>query len=194
MSSDCLLLALPQGLERQRIEGWQSCRFALGEGEEQGFQRTRTPPGTWTAPEQVTLRGRPGDSAVWYRTEFTHPGWGERTLLRFDGAFTAANVWLNGRLLGSHFGFPGHFGFDISSFLETSNVLAVCVEAGEHAGPAAGSAGRPAGRGRAVVAARPGRPGLAGAGRQRGGRVPRQLLAPAAGRRRGDPADLHPQP
>ena len=121
-------------MERQRIEGWRCCRFALGEGEEQGFQRTRTPSGTWVAPEQVTMRGRPGDSAVWYRTEFSHPGWGERTLLRFDGAFTAANVWLNGRLLGSHFGFPGHFGFDISSFLEPSNVLAVCVEAGSMPG------------------------------------------------------------
>lgn len=121
-------------MERQRIEGWQCRRFALGEGEEQGFQRTRTPAGTWIAPDQFTLRGRPGDSAAWYRTEFTHPGWGERTLLRFDGAFTAANVWLNGRLLGSHFGFPGHFGFDISSFLETSNVVAVCVEAGSMPG------------------------------------------------------------
>ena len=121
-------------MDRQRIEGWQCRRFALGEGEEQGFQRTRTPAGAWSEPGQVTLRGRPGDSAVWYRTEFTHPGWGDRTLLRFDGAFTAANVWLNGRLLGSHFGFPGHFGFDISSFLETSNVLAVCIEAGSMPG------------------------------------------------------------
>ena len=84
--------------------------------------------------DQLTVRGRPGDSAVWYRTEFAHPGWGDRTLLRFDGAFTAANVWLNGRLLGSHFGFPGHFGFDISSFLEANNTLAVCVEAGSRPG------------------------------------------------------------
>lgn len=134
MSSDCLLLALPQGLERQRLEGWGHRRFALGEGEEQGFHRPRVPAGEWAPLDPLTLRGRPNDSAVWYRTEFTHPGWGDRTLLRFDGAFTAANVWLNGRLLGSHFGFPGHFGFDISSYLETSNVLAVCVEAGSRPG------------------------------------------------------------
>lgn len=130
VSSDCLLLALPQGLERQRLEGWETRRFELGEGEEQGFHRARRPPGDWATADQLTVRGRPGDSAVWYRTEFAHPGWGDRTLLRFDGAFTAANVWLNGRLLGSHFGFPGHFGFDISSFLEPTNVVAVCVEAG----------------------------------------------------------------
>ncbi|MFN2466346.1 MAG: beta galactosidase jelly roll domain-containing protein [Candidatus Dormibacteria bacterium] len=134
MSSDCLLLALPQGLERQRLDGWVHRRFPLGEGEEQGYHRPRTPSGEWASLDQLTLRGRPGDSAAWYRAEFTHPGWGDRTLLRFDGAFTAANVWLNGRLLGSHFGFPGHFGFDISSFLETSNVLAVCVEAGSRPG------------------------------------------------------------
>ena len=82
----------------------------------------------------MTMRGRPGASSVWYRAEFGHPGWGERTLLRFDGAFTAANVWLNGRLLGSHYGFPGHFGFDISSYLETKNVVAVCVQALDGAG------------------------------------------------------------
>jgi hypothetical protein len=134
VSSDCLLLALPQGLERQRLEGWEYRRFPLGEGEEQGLHRARTPPGQWTAIDRMTLRGRPDDSAAWYRTEFPHPGWGERTLLRFDGAFTAANVWLNGRLLGSHFGFPGHFGFDISSFLEPTNVVAVCVEAGSRPG------------------------------------------------------------
>jgi hypothetical protein len=127
-------MALPQGLERQRLEGWGHRRFALGEGEEQGFHRPRVPAGEWGPLDPLTLRGRPDDSAVWYRTEFTHPGWGDRTLLRFDGAFTAANVWLNGRLLGSHFGFPGHFGFDISSYLETSNVLAVCVEAGSRPG------------------------------------------------------------
>ncbi|MGI8609354.1 MAG: hypothetical protein ACR2MY_09035 [Candidatus Dormibacteria bacterium] len=134
MSSDCLLLALPQGLERQRLDGWRTRRFALGEGEEQGYQRVPTPSGDWVPADQLTVRGRPGDSAVWYRTEFSHPGWGDRTLLRFDGGFTAANVWLNGRLLGSHFGFPGHFGFDISSFLEANNVVAVCVEAGSRPG------------------------------------------------------------
>gem|GEM_PF-2858640 len=139
MSSDCLPLALPQGLERQRLDGWRSRRFPLGEGEEQGFQRFRAPGGEWAAANRLTVRGRPGDSAIWYRTDFAHPGWFDRTLLRFDGAFTAANVWLNGRLLGSHFGFPGHFGFDISSFLEARNVLAVCVEAGSRPGQLPGA-------------------------------------------------------
>jgi len=134
VTSDCLLLSLPQGIDRQRLGGWRHQLFDLGEGEEQGYHRSGRPPGKWAEPETMTLRGRPEESSVWYRTEFSHPGWAERTLLRFDGAFTAANVWLNGKLLGSHYGFPGHFGFDISSYLETSNVVAVCVQASDVGG------------------------------------------------------------
>jgi len=39
-----------------------------------------------------------------------------------------ANVWLNGRLLGSHYGYFAPFSFDVSSYLLEENVLAVCVE------------------------------------------------------------------
>jgi hypothetical protein len=134
VTSDCLPLSLPQGLDRQRLDGWRHQLFDLGEGEEQGYHRAGRPAGTWAPLDAMTLRGRPRASSVWYRAEFAHPGWGERTLLRFDGAFTAANVWLNGKLLGSHYGFPGHFGFDISSYLETKNVVAVCVQALDGAG------------------------------------------------------------
>ncbi len=138
MTSDSLLLSLPQGLDRQRLDDWRRQVFDLGEGEEQGYHRAPTPPGEWAEVDAMTMRGRPDASSVWYRAEFAHPGWAERTLLRFDGAFIAANVWLNGKLLGSHYGFPGHFGFDISSHLETSNVIAVCVQAPDAAGQLGG--------------------------------------------------------
>jgi Glycosyl hydrolases family 2, sugar binding domain/Glycosyl hydrolases family 2 len=134
VTSDCLTLSLPQGLDRQRLTGWRHQFFDLGEGEEQGYHRVGPPAGEWEPLEATTVRGRPAASSVWYRADFGHPGWSERTLLRFDGAFTAANVWLNGKLLGSHYGFPGHFGFDISSYLETQNVIAVCVQALDGAG------------------------------------------------------------
>src|SRR5258708_5697582 len=134
VSSDCLLLSLPQGLDRQRRDGWRRQVFDLGEGEEQGYHRATRPPGEWAEVDAMTMRARPEASSVWYRTEFAHPGWAERTLLRFDGAIIAGNVRVNGKLLGSHYGFPGHFGFDISSYLETSNVLAVCVQAPDVAG------------------------------------------------------------
>jgi hypothetical protein len=129
VASDCLLLTLPQGLDRQRVNGWQRQHFDLGEGEEQGYHRAARPPGEWLPDEALTVRGGPEAMSVWFRAEFARPGWGERTVLRFDGAFLAANVWLNGRLLGSHYGYPGSFGFDISSFLEATNTIAVCVQA-----------------------------------------------------------------
>jgi hypothetical protein len=134
VTSDCLLLPLPQGLDRKRIDGWRHQVFDLGEGEEQGYHRSPGPPGSWQPIEALTLKGRPGATSVWFRAEFSRPGWEDRTVLRFDGAFTAANVWLNGRLLGSHYGYPGAFGFDISSFLEPTNQLAVCVQATEEPG------------------------------------------------------------
>jgi hypothetical protein len=130
VTSDCILLSLPQGLERTRVEGWTQQFFDLGEGEEQGYHRPHQAPGVWAPPPAtMTLRGGPERTSVWYRSQFTHPGWAERTLLRFDGAFMAANVWLNGRLLGSHYGSPGPFGFDISSFLQVENSISVCVQA-----------------------------------------------------------------
>ncbi len=129
VTSDCLLLTLPQGLDRQRVSGWHFQLFDLGEGEEQGYHRAAMPSGSWEPMDALTGRGGPEASSIWFRAEFPHPGWGERTVLRFDGAFMAANVWLNGRLLGSHYGYPGSFGFDISSFLETKNTIAVCVQA-----------------------------------------------------------------
>ncbi|MFY9616318.1 MAG: sugar-binding domain-containing protein [Candidatus Dormiibacterota bacterium] len=129
MASDCLLLTLPQGLDRQRVNGWRRQLFDLGEGEEQGYHRVATPAGEWHPDESLTVRGGPEATSVWFRAEFARPGWGERTVLRFDGAFLAVNVWLNGRLLGSHYGYPGSFGFDISSYLEATNIVAVCVQA-----------------------------------------------------------------
>ena len=49
-------------------------------------------------------------------------------MLRVGGAFLAANVWLNGRLLGSHYGYFAPFGFDITSFLAADNLLVICCE------------------------------------------------------------------
>src|SRR5207237_1602760 len=69
------------------------------------------------------------NEAIWYRIRFPLPLHRQRTLVRFDGAFLVANVWLNGRLLGSHYGYVAPFSFDISSFLLEENVLAVCIEA-----------------------------------------------------------------
>src|SRR5205823_4060332 len=67
-------------------------------------------------------------SAIWYRTRFSRPDYAGRILLRFGGAFLAANVWLNGRLLGSHYGYFAPFGFDLTPYLKPENTLVVCCE------------------------------------------------------------------
>src|SRR5258708_3919423 len=67
--------------------------------------------------------------SVWYRTEFPRPDHSGRVVLRFGGAFLATNVWLNGKLLGSHYGYFAPFGFDLTPYLKPENLLVICCEA-----------------------------------------------------------------
>ncbi|MGA9670896.1 MAG: LamG-like jellyroll fold domain-containing protein [Terracidiphilus sp.] len=72
----------------------------------------------------------------WYRVAFTAPAQsrGQRLTLTFEGVNYAAEVWLNGNKLG---GFTGAFlrgNFDVTSKLETENVLAVRVSPPPHPG------------------------------------------------------------
>ena len=67
----------------------------------------------------------------WYRKHFRLPGLAadRRVALRFDGSYMETDVWLNGRLLGSHvYGYTG-FELDLTPYLERDrdNVLAVRV-------------------------------------------------------------------
>lgn len=67
----------------------------------------------------------------WYRRAFEVPeAWGDRKVfLRFRGVDYGATVWLNGRELGRHTGYFGHFGFDVTDVVKLGgrNVLAVRV-------------------------------------------------------------------
>jgi beta-mannosidase len=74
------------------------------------------------------LSAREGRQSVWYRTEFPRPDHSGRIMLRFGGAFLATNVWLNGKLLGSHYGYFAPFGFDITPYLKPENLLVICCE------------------------------------------------------------------
>ena len=49
-------------------------------------------------------------------------------MLRIGGAFLATNAWLNGRLLGSHYGHFAPFGFDLTPYLKPDNELVICCE------------------------------------------------------------------
>ncbi len=129
--NDCLSLFPNQALNRQELTaGWRMAIATLGEGEDRGFPRVDFDDDVWAPATVPRLHGATsGNEAIWYRLRFPRPRHRQRTLLRFDGAFLVANVWLNGRLLGSHYGYFAPFSFDISSFLLEENVLAVCIEA-----------------------------------------------------------------
>lgn len=71
------------------------------------------------------------DKEWWYRKHFKAAPQvvGKRTLLQFDGADYFADVWLNGKLVGTHEGTYVPFSFDVTSLLRygAENVLAVRV-------------------------------------------------------------------
>jgi beta-mannosidase len=76
-------------------------------------------------PQQWAREGR---SAVWYRVRFPRPDHDGRVILRLGGAFLAVNAWMNGRFLGSHYGYFAPFGFDIAPFLRNDNLVVLCCE------------------------------------------------------------------
>lgn len=126
--NDCLFLPARQGAGGVRaLGGWECCWLPLGEGEAEGL-----PAGRGEGWEHVEVPGqlpaREGRSAIWYRVRFPRPDHQGRVLLRFGGAFLAANVWLNGRLLGSHYGYFAPFGFDATPHLKPDNLLVICCE------------------------------------------------------------------
>src|SRR5260370_5359887 len=129
--NDCMSLLPAQGVDGQELtSGWRMAIATLGEGEDLGFPRLDFDDDGWAPVAVPGLHGATsGNEAIWYRVRFPRPRHRQRTLVRFEGAFLVARVWLNGRLLGSHYGYFAPFSFDISSFLLEENVLAVCVEA-----------------------------------------------------------------
>ncbi len=126
--SDCLLLPLEQlsGGHRE-LSGWEAMWMSLGEGEAERLPLGR---GTGWKPVGVPrqLSASEGRQAVWYRTSFPRPDHSGRVVLRIGGAFLATNAWLNGRLLGSHYGHFAPFGFDLTPYLKPDNELVICCE------------------------------------------------------------------
>ncbi|MBJ7613365.1 MAG: hypothetical protein DLM67_26215 [Candidatus Nephthysia bennettiae] len=126
--NDCLSLPFRQGSGGVRALGhWEGLWHSLGEGEAEGLHAGRGE--GWepiAVPEQQAACA--GRSALWYRTRFPRPDHNGRVLLRVGGAFLATNVWLNGRLLGSHYGYFAPFGFDVTSQLREQNLLVICCE------------------------------------------------------------------
>ena len=106
----------------------------LGEGE---AERLTTGRGGGWKPIEVPrqLAAHEGRTSVWYRAEFARPDHSGRVLLRIGGAFVATNAWLNGKLLGSHYGYFAPFGFDLTPYLKPENLLMICCESPIEAQP-----------------------------------------------------------
>jgi beta-mannosidase len=111
----------------RELSSWEAVWMPLGEGEAEGLTIGRS--SGWKpieVPRQ--LSAREGRQSVWYRTEFPRPDHSGRVVLRIGGAFLATNVWLNGKLLGSHYGYFAPFGFDLTPYLKHENLLVICCE------------------------------------------------------------------
>jgi beta-galactosidase len=116
-------------------EGWRFIREDVAGAQEPGFHDTRWEsinlPHTWN-----NLDGQDGGANYyrgigWYRKHFKINGayQGRELFLKFDGAFSATEVWVNGTQLGQHRGGFAAFVFDATPFLKVGadNVLAVKV-------------------------------------------------------------------
>lgn len=126
--SDSLFMPLAQrAAGRRELTGWEAVWMPLGEGE---AERLTIGIGSGWKPIEVPrqLAAREGRQSVWYRTEFPRPDHAGRVVLRIGGAFLATNVWLNGKLLGSHYGYFAPFGFDLTPYLKAENLLIICCE------------------------------------------------------------------
>jgi len=66
---------------------------------------------------------------LWYRTSFEgkKPPGNKRVFIVFGGVDWRAEVWLNGKKLGSHAGYFEPFRFDVTTLLQEKNTLAVRV-------------------------------------------------------------------
>jgi beta-mannosidase len=126
--SDSLFMPLVQRIPgRRELSGWEAVWMPLGEGEADRLTIGR---GSGWKPIEVPrqLSAKEGRQSVWYRTEFPRPDHAGRVVLRIGGAFLATNVWFNGKLLGSHYGYFAPFGFDLTPYLKPENLLVICCE------------------------------------------------------------------
>jgi beta-galactosidase len=116
-------------------EGWRFVRGDVAGAQEPGFAdaewETIHLPHTWN-----NLDGQDGGTNYyrgvgWYRKhyEVSSADAGRRLFLKFDGAFSVTEVWVNGNRLGEHRGGFAAFVFDATPFLKVGgdNVIAVKV-------------------------------------------------------------------
>ncbi len=129
------------------LDGVWDFRFSPDEqGEKQqwfdgqvAFPHKLEVPGCWDAQGIGQEHERVRHNAVgvgWYRRSITLPkGWeNKRVWLKVGGAKRSAKVWVNGRFVGEHWGFPVPFKFDVTECVRPDNeqLIVVAVDSRWH--------------------------------------------------------------
>jgi beta-galactosidase len=115
--------------------GWRFIRQDVAGAQNAGFDDS-----TWSALNLPhtwnNLDGQDGGNNYyrgigWYRTHVTLDAsfTGRQVFLKFDGAFSVADIWLNGSYVGGHLGGFAAFAFDVTTNFNVGvdNVIAVRV-------------------------------------------------------------------
>lgn len=116
------------GQWQQSLNGpWQFTTNAAAVSSADAKWDAITVPGNWDVlPEYSTHIGK-----GWYRRNFTVPSeWkGKHIRLKFDAVYETAEVWLNGKSLGTHRGGYTPFEFDVTqALLPGENTVTVCAD------------------------------------------------------------------
>ncbi len=129
------------------LDGAWAFRFDPDDGGEKGgwfrpgveFPNTVRVPGCWEAQGI----GKPAEKVRhhalgvgWYRRTFTVPAdWKDRRVwLRIGGAHRSAKVWIDGKPVGEHWGYPVAFQFDVTKLIAParSHMLVIAVDSRRH--------------------------------------------------------------
>lgn len=93
------------------------------------WEKVTVPEWRYQRQKVAGWHGKAPTSIRWYRTSFSTPvvKKGKRLFLVFKGVDWRAQVWFNGKYVGSHMTYYESFRFDVTELLEKDNVLAVRV-------------------------------------------------------------------
>jgi beta-galactosidase len=138
--SALIVLSVSLSIAQPRIDslingGWKFTREnavgASAVGYSDDYWENVSLPHTWNARDGQDGGNDYYRGVGWYRQLLTLPphAKGKTIVLKFDGAATSTQLYVNGKLAGTHKGNYGAFCFDISSFVtfDTPNVIAVKV-------------------------------------------------------------------
>jgi beta-galactosidase len=115
--------------------GWRFIREDVAGAQASGFDDSSwtnlSLPHTWNSADGQDGGNNYYRGIGWYRCRFTPNGsyTNRQFFLKFDGAFSVADVWINGNFLGQHQGGFAAFVFDATPFINVGadNVIAVKV-------------------------------------------------------------------